>query len=474
MQYHLTSSHRNRQVFGQTGLLVSIDGDGGDQYTNSAAYRSATTNVSSNDLVTGRDHLSCPVAITTVRDLVTNNNNIITGSWELYAPTLVHLLPKWYPNLHGFYATVEIGQCRCLLKLLAGTGATTFVGQPCSLLELIDGAGVLDAAEYFPRLHVSGELSAASGTQICHLFRAPPVFYLESVSERVQFVWGPSGNRVLCISVRNDSAYLRRLVHHIETEPSLLLHIGGTEAILDTSKTCASNIYGVDEILGLDQVVPRYHGDTWWQLRLRLGRHQPVSPDIKGDVLLPSTSYIEAWVQVKTPLYGPSFALNRIMAPQPHNLSPVKTVRLLYTTLPTLGVLRVSGRMIMHVSVWWVAVRFDDRNVPDAVTPSLLPQPGPGVPSWVLARGTLLFRVNLDKYTNGVSLALQMACPQPVAELAFHSSVSLGDLGLPRVCVFSDDGEILDLVPSIGGEDIPIEGGAPLADDIVYVGLQIT
>jgi hypothetical protein len=197
---------------------------------------------------------------------------------------------------------------------------------------------------------------------------------------------------------------------------------------------------------------------------LRLGRHQPVSPDIKGDVLLPSTSYIEAWVQVKTPLYGPSFALNRIMAPQPHNLSPVKTVRLLYTTLPTLGVLRVSGRMIMHVSVWWVAVRFNDRNVPDAVTPSLLPQPGPGVPSWVLARGTLLFRVNLDKYTYGVSLALQMACPQPVAELAFHSSVSLGDLGLPRVCVFSD----------IGGEDIPIEGGAPLADDIVYVGLQIT
>jgi hypothetical protein len=793
MQFHLTSNHRNRQVFRQTGLLVSTDGEGSERYNSSPAYRSATTSIAggSAGLLTSHDHLSCPVAIATVWELANEGaSGTITGRWGLYSSAVTHLLPKWYPSLHGFYATVAIGQRRCLLKLLHGTGATAFVGRQCSLLDLINDARTdLSAAEYFPRLLGIGELDAVLGphpsteSYACHVFRAAPVFYLESVSDRVHFGWERLD--VLRVSVRGGGAYLRRLMHHIDTEDTLLLHVGGTQAVLDTAQACSSNIHGVDEIIGLESpgdppvyaqitaatitvenliltvadnhrprdmvtswafedgflaekmpvtaigsdyprgggssdyyrpgptfdsitnelyfggaglghdpesgelvsagqyskyasslFVPasQLHGSGWgytfhfdmtvediqpgpngwyenpnnryshtilqrgaedaagaWMghgawalgdfslqikneriladkgkislrynnngtmrtvtsvtavsvgspfvltLQLPLGVGQspvvyldgiavatgeastsnmmtpPTPPALtnhgyslvmgiapssfgvlyggqqegardwwlgrlrnlavahasadvascaaalraggdsdaegwhhlrlrlgharsSGSATLPATSYIEAWVSVKTPAYGPSFALNSMhVAQRPPGASSTRTVRLLYTTIPTLGVMRVSRRLLLHLSVWWVAVRFGDRQTLGNATPSLFPLPyrwDTPIPSWVLARGTLLFRATFDKYTNGVSLALQLACQQPTAELIYDGS--LGDLGLPRVCVFTDDGELLDLVPSIGGEDIPIEGGPPLADDIAYVGLQVT
>ena len=223
-------------------------------------------------------------------------------------------------------------------------------------------------------------------------------------------------------------------------------------------------------------------GCEQWQLVLRLG-----GPSTPPAVPLPHTAYIEGWSAVQTPTYGPGFALNRIASVRSglprlsaQAVEVTIDVRLMYVTLPAMATMRISKRSLLHIPAWWIAVRLSEPLMQmyiddSAATISLRPSnPSITYPSWVSSRGTLIFHAQLDKYTPGVTVALQLACPASSARLLLQSTaLQRAAIGLPRVCIFASDGEVLDLVPLIGGEDIPIEGGPALPDDIAYVGLQV-
>lgn len=518
MQFHLTSNHRNRQVHRQTGLLICTDGDGQGQYTSSSAYRAATIDASTTTgIVFGRDHLSCPIAISEVVELVapSDSTSLMTGKWQLISSAVAHLVPKGYPNLQGLYACIAIGEYRCVLQLQQGTDAGGFVGQLKSLLHLVYGTGgALNNPQRFPRvpdtnLPTASLLPAVDNTAPCrcHVFRQPPVFYLEALEEEVEFVWTAQSN-VLQISVRASDVHLNRLKDLCTSQSALLLHIGGTTGLLDPREICSRNIFGIDlvtELVQESRITPptttthtiaittmmmndtsRDHGPNvyppvpWFTLSLHLATSGALAPG-----LLPATAYIELWAHVHTPTYGPRFVLNGIQVQQPARprasaTNTRVTVRLMYTRLPALGVLRAgvaSQRLLVHVGSWWVAVCFAQSLQGGVEVPSLHgTHLQDSIPAWVSRRGTLLFRADLDKYTHGISLALSLACPQPVAHLLYSGHVTLADLGLPQVCIFSNDGELLDVAPFLSGGDsapLPIEAGAAMPDDTVTVGLMV-
>lgn len=504
MQFHLTSDHRNRQAYPQTGMLLSVSGQGDGQYSNSAAYRRATTN-ETGGLIMNHNHLSCPVAITRVSQLQESANNAITGAWHLISSQVQHFLPKNYPRLQGFYATLALGERRCLLQMMETTDATVFSGQPISLLTGVYGAGSHNN-QNFPRLPGSSqtvtELLLATGDQQpwCHVTRGLPLFYLESVTDRVEFTVHGDGY-TLRIGILEGDFYIQQMHAHITGESVLLLHVGGMTGVLDPPEVCATNIFGIDGVVTPPQsetrtgLVPlasdhditlstldtttRAHvvytevTQVWWYLEIRLAAPLPTG------AALPTTAYVELWRRVTSPTYGPPSVLNRIQVPQPISNRTTLTkisVRLLYTSVPALGILRLSRRMVAHIPAWWVAVRFNEALVSGMVNDMQILNTVPStanIPSWVQTRGTLIFRTHLEKYTHGLTLAIQLVCQQPLAQLTHGGALTPGDIGLPQVCILTDDGEVLDLVPVIGGEHIPIEGGPPLADDIACVGLQV-
>ena len=219
--------------------------------------------------------------------------------------------------------------------------------------------------------------------------------------------------------------------------------------------------------------------DDAWGLALRLGKAPPLST--KASI---GTMYIEVWIRVQTPTYGPTYALTRLISSRSSSRSSMQTmtdinVRLMYVTIPALGVMRVSNRPLLHIPSWWVAVRLNEslmQSSSSAVTTitGINNVTSTTAPSWVHSRGTLVFRAHLDKYTAGVSVALQLACITPSAKLRCESTaLQQSNIGLPLVCIFAEDGEVLDLVPTIGGVGVPIEAGPLLPDDIAHVGLQL-
>lgn len=496
MQYHLTSDHRNRQAYRQTGVLLSVAGEGLGQYRTSAAYRRATTG-ETGQVVTNHNHLSCPVAITRVTQLQAPSGDTLTGAWQLISTRVQHFLPRNYPRLHGFYATIALGNRRCLLKLIENTDASTFTGQLTSLLTSVYGYMSHNNAN-FPRLPHSGENVAdlVLATTVeqqpwVHVTRQPPLFYLESVPDRVELTVAGDGH-LLRVSMLDGDFYVQRMHGHITGENVLLLHVGGMTGVLDPPEVCATRIFGIDAVVTPPQrqtrtrlvlldhntaiTTTRTHQvatevtEVWWCLEVRLAAALPTG-------LLPTTAYIELWGRVTSPTYGPPFVLNRIQVPQPITNRTATTkisVRVLYTSVPSLGILRSSGRLVAHIAAWWIAVRFSETGMTSEMQflSTAIPS-NANLPSWVQTRGTLLFRSHLEKYTHGVTLAIQLVCQQPHAQMTYSGPLTLADIGLPQVCILTEDGEVLDLVPVMGGENIPIEGGPPLADDIACVGLQI-
>ena len=770
--YHLTSAHRNRQCFGQTGVLVSADGDSPNaQYQSSRAYRLATT-LSDGDVIYSRSHLSCPVAVANIRGLTPGAHGAYTGQWELCSQVVANLLPTDYPSLEGYYVMVAFGgEHRVPFRLLPGANTRIFHAEPTmSWISSISGVSSLlgDATTWFPSQPITltqlQEIIAAhNGPDIqhpCHVLRAAPAILLDSGAANIHMEWVSTDSTLLRVLVQHHAGIgsLQYLADLVRSDQPSLLHIGGTLGALDGADVCSSNIYGVDLATGPDYVAfhvtarlggaltgalvptsngghlgawgplcpsggesfhdtqrgavvmldaltaPSFRGtligqlivlrftltewaagdillsyvdgnDVWslawgypdgvvgsshagvelwitlpdggvaqplllqpnllhhsspflsnvqlatqpceitlallvdagngmvtwmwsgydvvggvahastngtvsvqgtdgqwraavqtreirsqgysglvmgknegvayhdvrvyatgsiamatehewmrtqagagggtitaspaaptitvspaaptitttttiaspdiptppqqWQLVLRLGKASspPAMP-------LPHTTYIEGWSAVQTPIYGPGFAMNKVVSVrqrvrQQTVQQVVIDVRLLYVTLPAMAIMRISKRPLLRIPAWWIAVRLSEPLMSHYIDDSsamvtLRPSNPYTVPSWVSSRGTLFYRAQFDRYTSGVTVALQLACPTPLARLHLQSTaLQQASVGLPRVCIFAVDGEVLDLVPLIGGGDIPIEGGPALSDDIAYVGLQI-
>lgn len=268
VQFHLTSAHRNRLCFGQTGVITSTDSSETTniQYRSSPAYRSATT-IFDNEIAHNHSHLSCPVAISSIHGPLVYDTptGAYTGQWTLCQQTVTHLLPKNYPSLGGYYVVVSFGGVyRVPFRLLPTSNMTVFHAVSVSWLSMIEGISEIssngaDIELWFPSqpkddaqardiIAAHGEFDALHP---CHVLKAPPAFMLENGSDRVNMEFDPLETTLLHITVKGGQGRcLQNLANLLRKPQPVLLHIGGTTNVLDGADVCSSNIYGVDEVTG--------------------------------------------------------------------------------------------------------------------------------------------------------------------------------------------------------------------------------